>query len=89
MDGNCQADLVGAAGDDSSGFFVKRFYEDPDGVPPYLNEDAQAGKIGGFQLTLADAPMSPPIQSAPKRKCKKHKHRAASAKKKHCKKKRR
>jgi hypothetical protein len=84
MDGNCEADLVGTSGADSSGYFVKRFYKDPDGVPPYANEDADPGDIGGFQLTLADVPPSTPVA---KKKCKKkHKHRAASAKK-HCKKK--
>jgi hypothetical protein len=84
---NCEADLVGTSGADVSGHFVKRFFEDPDGVPPYANQDANPGNLGGFQLTLADVPPTPqtPVVTK-KKKCKKHKHHAASAKK-HCKKK--
>jgi hypothetical protein len=79
-------DIVTATASDPSGNFVERFWSDPDGVPPYLMTGT--GDIGGFQLTLADVPPIPPNQPTvvTKKKCKKHKHRTASAKK-HCKKK--
>jgi hypothetical protein len=73
---------------DSSGFFVKRFFNDADGLPPYGDSDTQG--IGGFRLTIADLP-APPVTTPPatpkKKKCKKKHRRAAVAKK--CKKKRR
>ena len=76
---------------DSSGFFVKRFFNDGDGLPPYDNTGTEG--IGGFRLTLLDTPPTPPAgpgtgtTTLPKKKCKK-KHRSAVAAKK-CKKKRR
>ena len=77
-----EGDLVSTNSSDPSGNFVKRFWTDSDGVPPYDNSEPD--NIGGFRLTLADVPPSQPVA---KKKCKKHKkHRAASAKK-HCKKK--
>jgi hypothetical protein len=83
-----------ANGTDSSGFFVERFFNDSDGLPPYTNSDAQG--IGGFRLTLLDAiptPLTPappggPGTTAP-RKCKKKKHKRAAVTAKKCKKKRR
>jgi hypothetical protein len=79
---------------DSSGFFVKRFWGDADGLPPYDNADSMA--ISGFRLTLLDLPpaTSPPPATpgtppVAKKKCKKKHKRAASAKKKKCKRKRR
>jgi len=72
---------------DSSGFFVKRFYHDADGLPPYDSSDTSA--IGGFRLTLLDATTTPtpPPPVVKKKKCKKHKKKhAASSAKKHCKK---
>jgi hypothetical protein len=85
-DMTCDADLVAATSADPSGKFVKRFFADTDGVPPYPNQSTDS--IGGFQLTLADVPPTPLSQPVAKKKCKKHKHKhhAASAKK-HCKKK--
>jgi hypothetical protein len=82
--------LVPATASDSSGNFVKRFFADADGLPPYDNSGTD--DIGGFQLTLADVPSSPPTQPTQpvtKKKCKKKKHKrsAESAKKKKCKKK--
>ena len=80
--------LGGATDSDSSGFFVKRFYADSDGIPPYPNFDMNS--LAGFRLTLLDTPPSAgPGANAPttKKKCKKHKHRSASVAKKHCKKK--
>ena len=77
-----------ATSSDSSGFFVKRFYNDPDGLPPYGNQDLLG--IAGFRLTIGDvipAPPPAPTTAAPKKKCKKKHKRAASAKK--CKRKRR
>jgi hypothetical protein len=72
---------------DSSGLFVKRFFNDADGLPPYGDSDNQG--IGGFRLTLLDVPPTPPATSTPpKKKCKKHKKRSAAAAKK-CKRKRR
>lgn len=73
---------------DPAGYFVKRFYNDVDGLPPYDNSDS--GSIGGFRLQLADlptAPSAPAAPTTPKKKCKKAKKRAASTAKK-CKKKR-
>jgi len=82
MDNTCTKDLVVAADStDPSGKFVKRFFTDADGLPPYDNSDGL--RIGGFQLTLADVPPNP----SKKKRCKRRKHHAASAKK-HCKKKR-
>jgi hypothetical protein len=82
--------LGGAVSTDASGFFVKRFYADSDGVPPYPNFDTNS--LAGFRLTLADVPPSPPVSpvtTVKKKECRKHKkkHSASSAKKKHCKKK--
>jgi hypothetical protein len=79
--GHCDGALVHGDSSDPSGYFLERFYNDSDGVPPYDESDSQ--NIGGFQLTIADLPLSPPSH---KKKCKKHKKHAASAKK-HCKKK--
>jgi hypothetical protein len=83
-----------AASTDSSGFFVKRFYHDADGLPPYDSSDTFA--IGGFRLTIQDnpaaTPQALPTQALPKKKkCKKKhkKHSASAAKKKKCKKKKR
>ena len=88
-DATCTGDLVGAPASDPSGKFVKRFYADTDGLPPYPNFDM--ADIGAFQLTIADVPSSPspPSQPVAKKKCKKHKHHAAASAKKHCKKKKR
>jgi hypothetical protein len=76
---------------DSSGFFVKRFFHDADGLPPYTDSDTQG--IAGFRLTLLDALAAPPIAPGTKarKKCKKKKkhHRSAAAIAKKCKKKRR
>jgi hypothetical protein len=92
------ADLINDAdATDSSGFFVKRFFHDADGLPPYSESDAQG--LAGFRLTLMDVvspPPPPPSTSStpPKKKCKKHKKhkkhkkRSASTAKK-CKKKKR
>ena len=76
-----------ADGTDSSGFFVKRFFGDADGLPPYSNSDTQG--LAGFRLTLLDTPPTPSATpgTTSKKKCKKKHRRAASAKK--CKKKRR
>ena len=70
--------------------FVERFNGDADGLAPWSN--AFPGEIGGFRLTIADAPCGSGAtpgtarQRGAARKCKKKKHRAASAKK-HCKRK--
>ena len=72
---------------DPSNQFVERFFTDANGAAPWTN--ASPGEIGGFQLTLADAPQGGGNgnNAAPK-KCKKKKHhRSASAAKKKCKKK--
>lgn len=81
MSTSCVPDLVHADPGDASGQFVERFFADADGLPPYSS--SSDGDIGAFQLTIADVPQ-PVIKN---KKCKKHKHRAATAKKKHCKKK--
>ena len=85
-DNACDEVLETTGATDTSNHFVKRFFADADGLPPYDNSSTTA--IGGFRLTLADVPPIPPNQPTvvTKKKCKKHKHRAASAKK-HCKKK--
>ena len=78
-----EADLVSTNSSDPSGNFVERFWTDSDGVPPYDNSEAT--NIGGFRLTLADVPPSPPSQPVVnKKKCKKHKHHSALTAKKHC-----
>jgi hypothetical protein len=78
--------LAGSA--DPSGLFVKRFYNDADGLADYDSQDN--ANIAGFRLTIRDIPATPaaPTTTPPKKKCKKkHKRAAVSAKK--CKKKRR
>ena len=85
-DTSCTGSLKNSgSASDASGHFVERFYNDADGVPPYTGT-TDSNDIAAFRLTLADLPPSPPSQPVTKKKCKKHKHRAASAKK-HCKKK--
>jgi hypothetical protein len=76
---------------DSSNQFVERFNGDVDGGAPWTN--AFPGEIGGFKLTIADAPQSPGSNPGgngsgkTRKKCKKKKkHRSASASKKKCKK---
>jgi hypothetical protein len=74
-----------ATSTDPSGFFVKRFFNDTDGLAPY--EDGDLFDIAGFRLSIADVP-TPPASAptaTPKKKCKKKHKRAAAAKKK-CKK---
>jgi hypothetical protein len=44
----CDQVLVFGFSSDTSGFFVKRFFGDPDGIPPYLFEDE--GSIGAFRV---------------------------------------
>lgn len=72
---------------DSSGNFVERFNSDANGLAPWSN--AFAGEIGGFRLTIADASTPQPGNNpSAQAKCKKKKHRSASAsKKRKCKKK--
>jgi Ca2+-binding RTX toxin-like protein len=41
--------LHGASGTDPTGFFLKRFYNDADGLPPYTGQDT--AQIGGFRVT--------------------------------------
>jgi hypothetical protein len=86
-----------ATSSDPSGAFVERFWNDADGLPPYDNSGLTA--IGGFRLTLLDAPVATPpvsgtppvtvapVPSAAKKKCKKKHKRSATAAKK-CKKRR-
>jgi hypothetical protein len=81
---NCEGALVHADGSDPSGYFLERFYNESDGVPPYDNPDPAS--IGGFQLTIADPPVPPSHKMCKK---KKHKRAAQSSKKKKCKKKKR
>ena len=87
LDAICTAAVVETDSTDPSGYFVKRFYADTDGLPPYDLEGN--ANLGGFRLTLADVPVTPPPnQPVKKKKCKKKKHHSAeSAKKKKCKKK--
>jgi len=52
--------LVYANATDTSGFFVKRVYQDADGVAPWTGQTPTV--IGGFRLTLEN----PPVQDPPK-----------------------
>jgi hypothetical protein len=52
-DSSCAQVTVTADSTDSSGYFVKRFYNDGDGLPPYSGESTT--DIGGFQVTAATA----------------------------------
>lgn len=71
---------------DPSGNFVERFNSDANGLAPWSN--VLGSEIGGFRLTIADPPSPQPGNSASAHKCKKKKHRSASAsKKRKCKKK--
>jgi hypothetical protein len=76
-----------ASSTDPSGNFVERFFTDADGLAPFSN--ASPGTIGGFRLTIAEAPTPQPGNNpSAQAKCKKKKHRSASAsKKRKCKKK--
>jgi hypothetical protein len=49
-DDTCDWQLVGNDAPDTSGFFVKRVFTDPDGVSPWADEDD--GPLGQFRLTL-------------------------------------
>ena len=49
-DDTCDWQLVGHTNDDTSNFFVKRVFTDPDGVSPWADEDD--GPVGQFRLTL-------------------------------------
>ena len=49
-DDTCDWQLVGNGTADANGFFVKRVFDDPDGVSPWADEDD--GPIGQFRLTL-------------------------------------
>jgi Ca2+-binding RTX toxin-like protein len=51
-DSTCNGMLVGTGASDPSGFFVKRFYADADGLTPYTGQGVSA--IGGFRVTTAD-----------------------------------
>ena len=84
-DTSCASVLVGTNSTDASGNFVKRFFADADGLPPYGSQDAAS--LGGFVLTLADVPASPPKPVKKKCKQKKKKGKGKAAAKKKCKKK--
>src|SRR5262249_48854764 len=62
---------------DPPGFFVKRFFGDGDGLPPYDNVDDTL--IAGFRITTLDPTVTPPGAATPlpplgpKKKCKKKK----------------
>jgi hypothetical protein len=86
-----------ATGADPSGFFVKRFWNDADGLPPYDNSSTT--DITGFRLNIADVP-PPATTTAPpttittttrkKKRCKHRKrHHSGAVIAKKCKKKRR
>jgi len=71
---------------DTSGFFVERFFRDPDGVYPWT-DSITTSDIAAFRIQTLDPP---PVPTAPapikKKKCKKkHKKRPASVAKKKCK----
>ena len=51
-DTTCSSDLVAGTGADSSGFFVERIYNDPDGGDPWAGGDT--GDVGAFRLILAN-----------------------------------
>ncbi len=76
----CTGVLTNSAGaSDASGYFVERFYSDPDGAAPWMNI-VTGGGIAAFRLTLADTGQ----RAAALKKCKKkHSHK----KRKKCKKK--
>lgn len=48
LDNSCSQVLVSADSSDTSGYFVKRFYNDADGFTPYDSSGTDA--IGGFQV---------------------------------------
>jgi hypothetical protein len=78
-----------AASGDPSGFFVERIVGAAASYP--WSGTVVPDYIAGFRLNIGDVPATPPAPlatPAPKKKCKKHKKRSASAAKK-CKKKRR
>jgi hypothetical protein len=49
-DDTCDWQLVGNGTADANGFFVKRVFNDPDGVSPWEDEDG--GPLGQFRVTL-------------------------------------
>jgi hypothetical protein len=44
----CDQVLVKGDSSDTSGFFISRFFQDPDGLPPY--QDTDGGSIGAFRI---------------------------------------
>ncbi len=48
LDSDCDQVLVNANQPDTSGFFVERYYQDADGLPPYSN--TETGVIGAFRV---------------------------------------
>ncbi len=57
-DGNCTQVLTYGNSNDSSNYFVKRFYGDADGLSPYNGSDL--GTIGGFKIQPGVPPNQPP-----------------------------
>jgi len=51
--------LYHSYGGDTSGYFVRRFYNDTDGLYPYSAGDTSA--IANFQLTISDVPLPPTL----------------------------
>jgi Ca2+-binding RTX toxin-like protein len=58
LDTTCTTGVRTGDATDPSGFFVKRAYTDPDGIPPWTPSDAIA--IGAFRVTTFPKPPSPP-----------------------------
>ncbi len=55
---DCAQVLVNASAADPSGFFITRYFGDPDGIPPYNFSDGES--IGGFRVIASDTPPPPP-----------------------------
>jgi len=66
-DNNCNSVLNGGTSADTSGFFVRRAFNDPDGVFPWTPNDPfdLNNSIGGFQVVTADPTVIPPPNPLP------------------------
>jgi hypothetical protein len=56
---DCAQVLVNTSAADPSGFFVVRYFGDPNGIPPYDFSDNES--IGGFRVIASDTPPPPPV----------------------------
>jgi hypothetical protein len=65
-DTTCTGNLNGGSSTDTSGFFVRRSFNDPDGVFPWAGPAFTLSSIGAFQVVTTDpTPPTPPPNPLP------------------------